>query len=96
MNYERFFISEATCTTMDIYSYTLSVAELTRSVGWDEGTRSVGTGARVARAFAGGTMASIDAGRAPCRNWRGLAEYPATSNKKHRRGRRRLDHQARA
>ena len=31
MNYERFFISEATCTTMDIYSYTLSVAELTRT-----------------------------------------------------------------
>jgi hypothetical protein len=32
---------------MDIYSYTLSAAELTRSVGWDEGTRSVGTRARV-------------------------------------------------
>src|ERR1700733_387058 len=31
MNYERFFISETTCTTMDIYSYTLSVAELTRT-----------------------------------------------------------------
>jgi hypothetical protein len=46
MNYERFFIYEATCTTMDIYSYTLSAAELTRSVGWDEGTRSVGTRAR--------------------------------------------------
>jgi len=27
---------------MDIYSDTLSAAKLTRIVGWDEGTRSVG------------------------------------------------------